>query len=94
MQPGVRSQNAMDSTTSTMTRKPRRERAGIGRRRLHPEHGISNGRVDGFNTKVRLIIRRAYEFNSAGAALALVMLAAGPINLKLPHERVVWKEAS
>ena len=50
------------------------------------EHGISNGRVEGLNTKVRLIIRRAYGFHSADAALALVMLAAGPINLRLPHE--------
>ena len=51
------------------------------------EHGVSNGRVEGMNTKVRLIIRRAYGFHSADAALALVMLAAGPINLQLPHER-------
>ncbi len=51
------------------------------------EHGISNGRVEGMNTKVRLIVRRAYGFHSADAALALVMLAAGPINLQLPHER-------
>jgi transposase len=51
------------------------------------EHGISNGRVEGLNTKIRLIIRRGYGFHSAEAALALVMLAAGPINLHLPHER-------
>ncbi len=51
------------------------------------EHGVSNGRVEGLNTKVRLIIRRAYGFHSADAALALVMLAAGPIQLRLPHER-------
>lgn len=50
------------------------------------EHGISNGRVEGTNTKVRLIVRRAYGFHSADAALALVMLAAGPITLQLPHE--------
>jgi hypothetical protein len=50
------------------------------------EHGISNGRVEGLNTKVRLIIRRAYGFHTADAALALVMLGAGPINLQLPHE--------
>lgn len=50
------------------------------------EHGISNGRVEGLNTKVRLIVRRAYGFHSADAALALVMLGAGPINLQLPHE--------
>lgn len=51
------------------------------------EHGISNGRVEGLNTKVRLIIRRGYGFHSANAALALIMLGAGPINLKLPHEQ-------
>lgn len=50
------------------------------------EHGLSNGRVEGLNTKVRLIVRRAYGFHSADAALALVMLGAGPVNLKLPHE--------
>ena len=49
-------------------------------------HRISNGRVEGLNTKVRLIVRRAYGFHTADAALALVMLAAGPINLRLPHE--------
>jgi transposase len=51
------------------------------------EHGISNGRVEGLNNKVRLIVRRAYGFHTADAALALVMLGAGPINLKLPHEQ-------
>lgn len=50
------------------------------------EHGISNGRVEGLNTKVRLIVRRAYGFHTADAALALVMLGAGPLDLKLPHE--------
>lgn len=49
--------------------------------------GISNGRVEGMNVKVRLIIRRGYGFHSANAALALVMLACGPINLVLPHEQ-------
>src|SRR5690606_28684463 len=42
------------------------------------EHDINNGRVEGLNTKVRLIVRRAYGFHSADAALALVMLGAGP----------------
>jgi transposase len=50
------------------------------------EHGISNGRVEGLNNKVRLIVRRAYGFHTAHAALALVMLGAGPIDLRLPHE--------
>ena len=51
------------------------------------EHGVSNGRVEGFNAKVRLIIRRGYGFHTAEAALALVMLAAGPITIRLPHQR-------
>ena len=58
------------------------------------EHGISNGRVEGLNTKVRLIIRRGYGFHSAEAALALVMLAAGPITLQLPHERPLLQVAA
>lgn len=58
------------------------------------EHGISNGRVEGMNTKVRLLVRRAYGFHTAEAALALVMLACGPISLKLPHERVVQLDAA
>ena len=52
------------------------------------EQGISNGRVEGMNTKVRLLIRRAYGFHSAEAALALVMLVCGPITFRLPHGRV------
>jgi hypothetical protein len=39
------------------------------------------------NNKVRLIIRRAYGFHSAEAALALVMLSCGTVELQLPHER-------
>ncbi len=48
--------------------------------------GLSNARHEALNNKVRLIIRRAYGFHSAKAALALVMLACGPITLRLPHE--------
>ena len=62
-----------------------RDRRGIIVNAL--EHDINNGRVEGLNTKVRLIIRRGYGFHSATAALALVMLACGPITLTLPHER-------
>jgi transposase len=47
---------------------------------------LSNGLIEGLNNKVRLIIRRAYGFHSADAALALVMLSCGPIELRLPHE--------
>lgn len=49
--------------------------------------GINNGRAEGLNNVVRLIIRRARGFRSPEAALALVMLTCGPITLHLPHER-------
>jgi transposase len=48
--------------------------------------GINQGRTEALNNKVRLIIRRAYGFHSAKAALALVLLTCGPITLHLPHE--------
>lgn len=49
--------------------------------------GLTNARAEAINTKVRLITRRAYGFHSAAAAVALVMLACGPVALPLPHER-------
>lgn len=49
--------------------------------------GINNARVEALNNKVRLITRRAYGFHSAQAALALVMLACGPIVLRLAHDQ-------
>jgi transposase len=48
--------------------------------------GVNNARAEGLNNHVRLITRRAYGFHSAQAALALVMLSCGPIELRLPHE--------
>ncbi len=50
--------------------------------------GINNARPEGLNNHVRLITRRAYGFHSAEAALSLVMLSCGPIQLRLPHERL------
>jgi transposase len=62
----------------------RKHRDGIlAARRL----GLSNARSEALNNKVRLITRRAYGFHSADAALALVMLTCGPINIEPPHER-------
>ena len=69
-----------------------RDRRGIIVNAL--EQGITNARVEGLNTKVRLLIRRAYGFHSADAALALVMLACGPIDLTLPHERPALQAAA
>ncbi len=49
--------------------------------------GLSNGRVEGMNNRVRLITRRGFGFHSASAVAALVMLSCGPITLTLPHEK-------
>ena len=48
--------------------------------------GVTNARAEALNNKVRLIVRRAYGFHSATAALALIMLSCGPVELSLPHE--------
>jgi transposase len=48
--------------------------------------GITQGRTEALNNKVRLITRRAYGFHSAQAALALVLLTLGPITTRPPHE--------
>lgn len=72
--------------------KTMRDRRGIIVNAI--EQGLSNGRVEGLNTKVRLLVRRAYGFHSAEAALALVMLSCGPIDLKLPHEHAPQSAAA
>jgi transposase len=62
----------------------RKHRDGIlAARRLK----LSNARAEALNNKVKLIVRRAYGFHSANAALALVHLTCGPVTLTLPHER-------
>lgn len=62
----------------------RKHREGIlSARRLN----LSNARAEAMNNRVKLIVRRAYGFHSAQAALALVHLVCGPIKLTLPHEQ-------
>ena len=59
----------------------RKHRQGIlAARRLK----LSNARAEAMNNKVKLIVRRAYGFHSARAALALVHLTCGPVTLT-PH---------
>jgi transposase len=62
----------------------RKHRDGIlAARRLK----LSNARAEAMNNRVKLIVRRAYGFHSANAALALVHLTCGPVTPTLPHER-------
>jgi transposase len=61
----------------------RKHRDGIlAARRLK----LTNARAEAMNNRVKLIVRRAYGFHSANAALALVHLTCGPVILRLPHE--------
>lgn len=60
----------------------RKHRAGID---AAIDRNLSNGRHEGLNNKVRLLVRRAYGFHSAQAALALILLACGPVTLALPY---------
>ncbi|MGI8412602.1 MAG: transposase [Solirubrobacteraceae bacterium] len=62
----------------------RKHREGIlAARRLK----LSNAPAEALNNKVKLIVRRAYGFHSAAAALALIHLTCGPVTLTLPHEQ-------
>ena len=64
----------------------RKHRQGIlAARRLK----LSNARAEAMNNRVKLIVRRAYGFHSAQAALALVHLTCGPVTLTLPHEQAL-----
>jgi transposase len=46
--------------------------------------GLSNGRLEALNSKVRLISHRSYGFHSAEALIALVYLCCGGLELELP----------
>ncbi len=48
------------------------------------EHGLSNGRIESVNTKIRLLTRIAFGFNSPDALIALAMLTLGGHRLELP----------
>ena len=64
----------------------RKHRDGIlAARRLN----LSNARAEAMNNRVKLIVRRAYGFHSANAALALVHLTCGPVTLTLPHDQAL-----
>lgn len=49
--------------------------------------GLSNGKHEGLNNKIRTMTRRTYGLHSPEATLALIMLACGPITTKLPYQK-------
>jgi transposase len=50
------------------------------------ELGLSNGRLEALNSKVRLLSHRAYGFHSADALIAMIYLCCAGIQIALPHQ--------
>jgi transposase len=48
------------------------------------ELGLSNGRLEGLNSKVRLLSHRSFGFHTAQPLIALVYLCCGGLELELP----------
>jgi transposase len=48
------------------------------------EHSLSNGLIEGINTKIRLLTRLAFGFHNANALIALAMLSLGRHRPALP----------
>jgi len=65
-----------------LARTIRKHRAGV---LAAIELGLSNGRLEGLNSKIRLISHRAYGFHSAGALIAMTYLCCSNIQIALPH---------
>ncbi len=51
------------------------------------ELGLSNSKLEGLNSKIRLINHRGYGHHSAAALIAMIYLCCGGITVKLPTER-------
>ncbi len=56
---------------------------------LDPRHcvqstGLSNGRLEGLNTKVKAICRRSFGFHSPEPLIALIYLCCGGVRVELP----------
>ena len=65
-----------------LARTIRRHRAGIlAAIRL----GLSNGRLEGLNSKIRLISHRAFGFHTPDPLIALVYLCCAGITIELPR---------
>ena len=51
------------------------------------ELGLSNSKMEGLNSKIRLINHRGYGHHSAAAVIAMIYLCCGGITVELPTER-------
>lgn len=53
------------------------------------ELGLSNSKLEGLNSKIRLINHRGYGHHSAAALIAMIYLCCGGITVELPTQRVL-----
>ena len=53
------------------------------------ELGLSNSKLEGLNSKIRLINHRGYGHHSAAALIAMIYLCCGDITVELPTQRVL-----
>jgi transposase len=51
------------------------------------ELGLSNSKLEGLNSKIRLINHRGYGHHSAAAVISMIYLCCGGITVRLPTER-------
>jgi len=52
-----------------------------------PEPGPSHSKLEGLNSKIRLINHRGYGHHSAAAVIAMIYLCCGGITVELPTRR-------
>lgn len=51
------------------------------------ELGLSNSRLEGNNSKIRLINHRGYGHHTPAAVIAMIYLCCGGVTIELPTER-------
>jgi transposase len=65
-----------------LARTIRKHKAGV---LAAVELGLSNARLEGLNSKIRLLSHRAYGFATANALIATIYLCCAGIKIDLPH---------
>ena len=55
------------------------------------ELGLSNSKLEGLNSNIRLINHRGYSHHSPSALIAMIYLCCGGITIELPTDRILRK---
>jgi transposase len=75
---------ACRSRITSFVRLSRTVRANRDRILAAVELGLSNSKLEGLNSKIRLINHRGYGHHSAAAVIAMIYLCCGGITVALP----------